>query len=241
MGRAFRLEAKWRYTVACPNLQETRAMQTARPIVLVTLLVLFTGCQKTYYKAWEKLGYEKRDILVSRVEKARDDQTAAKDQIKTTLQQFQEVTGFQGGNLEAKYKKLDSSYQKAESRAAEVRDRISAVESTANAMFSEWKDELKEYKNEQLRASSQQQLDQTKAHYNELIGVMKQAASKMDPVLAAFKDQVLFLKHNLNAQAIASLQGTASQIQTDVAALIKDMEASIAEANEFITAMNKKG
>ncbi len=217
-------------------------MQTARrSIVSVTLLFLLAGCQNTYYKAWEKLGYEKRDILVSRVEKARDGQQTAKEQIKTTLQQFQEVTGFQGGDLEAKYKKLDASYNKAESRAGEVRDRISAVESTAQAMFAEWKDELKQYKNEQLRASSQQQLDQTKARYNELIGIMKQAANKMDPVLAAFKDQVLFLKHNLNAQAIASLQGTAGQIQTDVAALIRDMEASIAEANEFINSMNKKG
>lgn len=216
-------------------------MRFPRPLATFALLVLFTGCQKTYYSAWEKLGYEKRDILVSRVEKARDDQQTAKEQIKTTLQQFQEVTGFQGGDLEAKYKKLDAAYLKAESRAEDVRKRIGAVESTANAMFSEWKDELKQYKSEQLRSSSQQQLDQTKARYNELIGIMKQAANKMDPVLAAFKDQVLFLKHNLNAQAIASLQGTAGQIQTDVASLIKDMEASIAEANEFINSMNKKG
>ena len=216
-------------------------MKIARPFAALTLLVLFTGCQKTYYSAWEKLGYEKRDILVSRVEKARDDQQAAKDQIKTTLQQFQEVTGFQGGDLEAKYKKLDSAYQKAESRAADVHKRIDAVESTAGAMFSEWKDELKQYKSEQLRATSQQELDQTKARYNELITVMKQAAAKMDPVLAAFHDQVLFLKHSLNAQAIASLQGTAGKIESDVTALIKDMEASIAEANEFINAMNKKG
>jgi hypothetical protein len=217
-------------------------MNKVRPLAAaLTLLFLLAGCQNTYYKAWEKLGYEKRDILVSRVVKARDDQQAAKEQIKTTLQQFQEVTGFQGGNLEAKYKKLDGAYQKAESRAADVRKRIGAVEATADAMFREWKDELKQYKSEQLRASSEQQLEQTKTRYHELIGVMKQAAGKMDPVLGAFKDQVLFLKHNLNAQAIASLQGTAGQIQSDVAALIKDMEASIAEANDFINSMSKKG
>ena len=108
---------------------------------------------------------------------------------------------------------------------------------TAEAMFSEWKDELKQYKNEQLRASSRQQLEQTQARYHELIGVMKQAAGKMDPVLAAFKDQVLFLKHNLNAQAIASLQTTTAGIQNDVANLIKDMERSIAEADAFVSQM----
>jgi hypothetical protein len=59
----------------------------------------------------------------------------------------------------------------------------------------------------------------------------------MDPVLKRFNDQVLYLKHNLNAQAIASLQTTAAGIDTDVSALIKDMEASIAEADDFIKQM----
>ena len=35
----------------------------------------------------------------------------------------------------------------------------------------------------------------------------------MKPVLAAFHDQVLVLKHNLNARAIASLEGTAVTLQ----------------------------
>ena len=69
---------------------------------------------------------------------------------------------------------------------------------------------------------------------------MKQASGKMDPVLSAFHDQVLFLKHNLNAQAIASLQTTAAGIEQDVAALIKDMENSIKEADAFINQMDKK-
>ena len=217
-------------------------MQTfVRAGAMVALLFVTVGCQKAYYAGWEKFGYAKRDILVSRVENARDDQTAAKDQFKTTLQQFQAVTNFQGGDLEAKYKKLNGAYEKAEARAGDVRKRIAAVESTAAAMFSEWKEELKEYKNDKLRDSSEEQLEQTRSRYNELIAVMKQASGKMDPVLGAFKDQVLFLKHNLNAQAIASLQGTAVEIESDVSALIRDMENSINEANEFIGQMSKKG
>jgi len=62
---------------------------------------------------------------------------------------------------------------------------------------------------------------------------------KIDPVLTAFRDQVLFLKHNLNARALAALQNELDAIQTDVASLIREMEASIAEANAFIDAMNR--
>ena len=48
---------------------------------------------------------------------------------------------------------------------------------------------------------------------------------------------MLFLKHNLNARAISSLQQNAGQIQSDVTRLVKEMEASIAQANAFIQQM----
>ena len=69
--------------------------------------------------------------------------------------------------------------------------------------------------------------------------MMKRSEQKMQPVLAALRDQVLYLKHNLNAQAVSSLQGTADALQTDVAALVADMEAAVREATAFIDAMNK--
>jgi hypothetical protein len=67
---------------------------------------------------------------------------------------------------------------------------------------------------------------------------MEQAAARMDPVLDAFRDQVLFLKHNLNAQAISALAGTTRDLQKDISRLIADMEKSIKEADAFIAAMH---
>jgi len=49
------------------------------------------------------MGIPKRDIMVHRVEKARDTQQDAKEQFKTTLEQFSTVTEFKGGDLEAVY------------------------------------------------------------------------------------------------------------------------------------------
>ena len=62
----------------------------------------------------------------------------------------------------------------------------------------------------------------------------------MDPVLAKFRDQVLFLKHNLNARALASLTTTQHEVETDVTRLIADMEASIRDAEEFIRTMRSQ-
>jgi hypothetical protein len=48
------------------------------------------------------------------------------------------------------------------------------------------------------------------------------------------RDQVLFLKHNLNAKDIVSLRGELVQVESDTDKLIKELEASIAEADRFI-------
>jgi len=63
---------------------------------------------------------------------------------------------------------------------------------------------------------------------------MRSAESKIEPVLSAFHDQVLYLKHNLNAQAIASIQSDLDAVESDIASLISELEQSIAEADQFI-------
>jgi hypothetical protein len=211
--------------------------QLVRLTAVSLALICSFGCKSAYYGTWEKLGWAKRDILVDRVKEARDDQNAAKEQFKTTLEQFQQITGFQGGDLEAKYKKLNSAYESSQSSADAVSKRIKSVDTVANDMFNEWKEELKQYDNPKLRESSEQKLNDTKQRYAQLIAAMRKSEASMSPVLKAFHDQVLYLKHNLNAAAIASLQTTASEIDADVQKLIKDMEASIAEANSFISQM----
>jgi hypothetical protein len=210
-----------------------------RLVFCLTALSLLGGCASAYYAAWQKLGYEKRDILVSRVEETRDDQTKAKEQFKTTLEQFQALTNFNGGDLETEYKKLKSSYESCQSRASAVSSKINSVDKVANAMFDEWTKELDDYHDENLRASSQQKLDDSKARYAQLLAAMRNSESKMKPVLDAFQDRVHFLRDNLNAAAISSLSNTSAGINSDVQNLIQDMDKSINEANSFIDNMKK--
>ncbi len=208
------------------------------PLCLRTILIaalLFTaGCSSTYYNTLEKFGYAKREVLVDRVEKAQKAQTEAKDQFASALDRFLAVTKADGGELQRNYDALNADFKRSETRATEVRDRIASVEDVAEALFSEWKQELSQYSNATLRAESQRQLDTTHRNYDNLLKLMHRAAERMDPVLNTFRDQVLFLKHNLNAQAIASLDTTHRELQADISRLIADMETSIRESEAFI-------
>ena len=213
--------------------------RTIIPTTLVCLLASM-GCQKVYYDTMEKFGYHKRDLLVSRVQEARDSQEDAKEQFQSALEKFSAVVDFKGGRLQDKYKQLKGELDRSESKAKKVGDRIDSVEDVAEALFKEWQSELEQYSNEDLRRSSEQKLNQTRQRYDQLIGTMKRAESKIAPVLTSFRDQVLFLKHNLNAQAIASLQDELVSVEANITGLIKEMEASIAEADAFISAMGKE-
>ncbi len=204
---------------------------------LITVLLLATGCQNVYYQTMEKFGYQKREILIDRVQEARDEQEEAKEQFQSALEQFSAVVNFRGGELEKKYETLNAEFKDCKSKADAVRKRIVAVEDVAKALFDEWESELKQYTNDNLRRASQSKLKQTRKHYAQLSGAMKRAEAKMDPVLSAFQDQVLYLKHNLNAKAIASLHDELVSVEADIESLIKEMETSIAEADSFIKAM----
>ena len=92
-------------------------------------------------------------------------------------------------------------------------------------------------KNSAMKAVSK--LSKTKSKFKRLLSAMRKAEKKIDPVLNVFRDQVLYLKHNLNAQAIASLKSELNTLEGDIGRLIKEMQRSIDEANAFIKELKK--
>ena len=209
-------------------------------VSLACLLLFSTGCQTAYYSTMEQLGYHKRDLMASRVKKARDAQEETKEQFESALERFRSVLAFDGGKLEEKYEELNAEFERSEEKAELVRGRIEDVEDVAEALFDEWEAELTQYASKSLRQASRSKLQRTQRQYGQLIGAMKRAEKKIEPVLSAFRDQVLFLKHNLNAQAVASLKSELRNVESDVAVLIRDMEKSIREADAFISEMEKQ-
>lgn len=202
--------------------------------LLAVAALLLAGCSSAYYGTMEKLGVHKRDIMVDRVVAARDAQAEAKEQFLTAMEQFKGVVAFQGGDLEREYHKLDATLKDSEARAADVRERIAAVEDVSEALFSEWEGELGQYASNSLRQASQRKLDTTRRRYTQLLAAMKKAEARLEPALVPLRDQVLFMKHNLNARAIAGLSDEVVSVQANVDRLVREMESAITQADAFI-------
>lgn len=214
-----------------------------KPLALTEILspltrYLVSRCQRLYFRAVETVGHHKRDILVARVESARDSLEEAKEQFQTALEKFSALTHFDGGDLEDVYLQLKLEFDYSKAKALAVKDRIDAIQDVAEALFIEWESELEQYSNRSLKSSSRQKLKLTQQHYGQLITAMRRAESKIEPVLRVFQDQVLYLKHNLNAKAIASLEHELATMAVGVSGLIGAMERSINRANDFVESLN---
>jgi hypothetical protein len=200
----------------------------------VMTIVLFAGCQSAYYSAMEKVGVHKRDIMLDRVENAQTAQQDAQQQFKSALDQLSQLINYDGGDLAAQYELVNDQYEASKSSAEEVASRITAIESVADALFDEWNDEIEQYASASLKRQSQQKMNKTQRNYQTLIRSMHRAKDRMAPVLSALKDNSLYLKHNLNAQAIGALQGEYKTIKRDVESLVAEMAKAIEQSQQFI-------
>ncbi|MGB5445609.1 MAG: DUF2959 family protein [Psychromonas sp.] len=182
----------------------------------------------------EKIGVPKRQILIDRVKDAQAAQQEVQRQFTASLDQLSLLSGFESGDLETAYTAVTDSYKDSEDAAADLSKRINKIEDVADVMFEEWEEELNQYTSLDLQVESRNKLRQTQADYKQLLVTMRSAEAKMDPVLAGLRDNMLYLKHNLNTTAVKGLEGEFGRLQTIIKQLINEMNAAIVQSDDFI-------
>ncbi|AQP99974.1 DNA repair protein [Pseudoalteromonas aliena] len=215
--------------------------QTLLSVSILALTLTLSGCQTAYYSAMEKVGIHKRDILIDRVEETKDSQQESQEEFKSALERLTTLIDFNGGELQDTYNQLNDDYESSLKAANEVSTNINKVEDVAEALFDEWADELEQYKSASLKRESSKKLAATQRQFEQLLRSMRSAESKMEPVLTSLHDNVLYLKHNLNAQAVSAIKGEFTNLKRDIQVLMNDMNKSIEDSNKFIKQMNSVG
>ena len=216
-------------------------MKTLSIILTFIISLSFSSCarkmREAKYNAYELVGIEKRDLFKREVKNVKEEQEETGEAFKDALTRLKEMYNFEGGDLEKQHAKLKSSYEEAREEAGDLNGRIKNVNDVAGDLFAEWKKEIAEISASDLQKKSKTQLNQTKERFKALQTQMAGAQKKIDPVLTKLKDQVLFLKHNLNAKAIVGLKAESADIETDIQSLIKEVEEASKEADQFIKSL----
>ncbi len=210
-----------------------------RIIAVLVLAGTVGSCQTAYYSMWEQLGREKRELLKKNVESVQQEQQDAAEHFESALDRLRNVYGVGDAKLEKEYDRLKDEYDRARETAGDIHDRIDTIETIAGDLFTEWSNELDEISNPELRARSREKLKETKKQYMKMATALKNAEKRIDPVLVQLNDQVLFLKHNLNAAAIGGLNSEINLIEADIDSLIAELKQSIAEAARFLQELPK--
>jgi len=214
-----------------------RSNTITRWLTALALVLTVPACSTVKYNTLEKFGIHKRDILVANVGDARDTQKDAQAQFKDALERFGSIVEIEETELKKAYNLLSDEYEDSLDAAEAVSSEIDDVEEVAQDLFFEWREEIKLYTDDTLKRDSQAKLRQTEQRYRELSASMRASEKSMKPVLNTMLNNVLYLKHNLNAQAIGALQNTYGGLVTDVDTLINRMNDSIERSNAFIQQM----
>jgi hypothetical protein len=221
-----------------PNSERIRSKSLRKTTFGFFRRILSKLFRNFYYTAKETIGEHKRDIVVYQVEQACTSLQETRHEFEDALGKFRSLVQVNESTLDHKYNMLNRQYLFCRAKSDSVSDRIRAIEEVSHALFAEWESELNEYSDRNLRNNSKQQLKVAKQNYTRLIKTMRLAESRIQPVLLAFKDQVLYLKHNLNARAISALQHEFIEIGIDISQLIHAMELTILEASQFVSLLS---
>lgn len=205
-----------------------------RAFSIALLFLLLTGCKSFYYDALEHTGIHKRDLLMQRIEKVRDAQTAAQKQFEATLLEYRSVVLFQSGDLNERQAQLEEDYRAAQLRARNVRYHLQGVDSVADDLFSEWKAELKGYRTAELRRAAEADYDRTRQQYQALRDQLNETEARLQPLLDLLGDQMLSLRHSLNARTISRSSDAYTQLEHDMKSLFEEMTRANDQADMFI-------
>lgn len=206
-------------------------LRNVQAIATIVLLFFLSGCNQIRIAS---IFIPKRDVLSMALTNMLDSQNDTKDQFVDALTKYKKIVKTEDSNLQQIHATLDAEYKESKGQVENLRKKINDVEYAGEELFKEWQKELSQYHDQKLKEQSLRQLSKTRLRYQSLLKAMKEAEAKTEPILKEFGDQVLVLKHNLNAQAIESLKGELREIELSVNSLIEDLESSIKESNDFI-------
>jgi hypothetical protein len=225
----------WYEKSKCRRSGERRGNAIGAATFLLMGLLLLSGCQSVHRAASERFSLARQDSLVREIDRASRLHQATADQLGVALETYQYVLDPEEFSLRERYELLSREYVRAERLAADTRERIEDMEHAARAHFVDWENRLYEYTDPVIRNASRQQLDASRQEYERVVTHVRRTETRTNRVIQAFGDQVRFLRHNLNQQAIGALRNPATELQLEVTDLMEEMQKA-GEALQILAA-----
>lgn len=202
-----------------------------RPLALAaTFLLVATvgGCSAAYYAAMEQLGWEKRDILVNRIEVARDALRAAARRVTTAWQVVERASAAEAGPVAAR---LRTALADAHTDAAVAERRVAGVAAAGTRLFTSWAQEVADTRDAAQRTRGEEIYARAEERYGRMLAVMQEAVAAMPPVLAVLREQAAALEAAPGAATGAAVRAALAAAADELGVLQLATDRAAAEAD----------
>jgi hypothetical protein len=204
------------------------------PSSLVVIALLALGAVGA---AAQDEGLKQVQALIKRANSTVGSIDDAKLQIQKTMDAYNAVLAPETTDRRGAYKKLQKEMATTEKKRVEVSARAKEMNTDADTLFKSWESSTASIQSPEMRKKSEDRLAKTKTRYAEIGTTGQKAAALYDPFIKTLHDQVEFLGHDLNADAIKSLAPDAAKLNAQANELYAAIDKTTAAANSNIAAL----
>jgi hypothetical protein len=204
-----------------------------RALPWLVLACLLGGCSTMYYAAMSQLGWERRDILVHRIEVARDSLRATGRALDAAWRTFHAAAAADA-DAAVVPAHLQTAYAHTDASARDAQQHVAAVESAGRALFEAWREDVAGTEDAALRTRDAELYERARARYDSTLAAMRQALAGIPPVLDLLRDQAAFLQRDQGPAARGALRAALAAAVADAGRLQQDIGRAIIEANASV-------
>lgn len=211
-------------------------LRTLRTVAVVLLLSLASACRSTSNGSFLLFGGSgmPQEDLVERVRGAQDEVSEGREDFGAAFNLYQRLSAPQAVELDELSDDFADSIESCAARASDVAERIESVRGEADALFKGWNEQLARFSGETLRKKSEAMMLDTQARAQRVLAALERVEARAQPMLLKLQDYALFFHHNLNARAIATLQDTYKDFDSEFKALEGEFGKAQAEITAFL-------
>jgi hypothetical protein len=207
---------------------------------LAAVALALASCSSPELGPRDSFGFEKRDLLVARVEDGRDAERAAKAQFEAALDALRAIDA-PAADQAASYAALESAYESSSDRSDDLAANIRAIEQVAGELFAEWRAEIDQSSDAGAKSSELDKLASWQRRCGRLTGALDRVQSRLEPTLAAFRERVLLEKQDLAAPAAATERDASVEADVRLLELVRELDAAILETAGFVKSIEAAG
>ena len=162
----------------------------------------------------------------------------SKTDIQKTIEAHDMLVANADADLSGNFSRFQSAMNRCSERQKEIGSLLDQISSTSTSYFAGWQADLDRIDNSDLRARSEQRLEQTKTRLESVQAQLANTRTAFDPLMQTLHDHLVFLSNDLTVESVASLSKDSSKLRSDVGSLYTTLDQSSQPVRECARALS---